>query len=462
MQLDLQEVGTIIQGFFQNQTIAQTARLTKFVRRCSRLDGQTFLQAAVFGFIEDPQANLDDLAQACRDLEVEISAQGFDQRINKQAVEFLKVMLGEAMMIFKNKTALPLPILQQFRAINLLDSTVLGLPDNMILDYPGCGGYGPVASLKIQLNFEFLYGNLEQMVVQPGKEPDQNYRTYLDWVQAGSLNINDLGYFVLDSLDQIEQQQAYYLSRFLFGTGLLSSKGDPLDLQQLLATAPRRPFELAVGLGVRRQHQLSARLICLPLPQEVADRRRQKAKDKARRRGKPISKAYLAFLGWAIFVTNVPATMLSWEQVGLLYQVRWQIELVFKLWKSYGGLGHIQPLRRDRVLFELYAKMIGLVLTQFLVAPLQRLVKPASASEISPFKVRQIFSRCARDLNRTLPSLPDFLAALADLVADIDRFGFKQKRRKQPTICQLLALVSAVFVLDCSPPLDLDLLPLLA
>jgi hypothetical protein len=214
-------------------------------------------------------------------------------------------------------------------------------------------------------------------------------------------------------------------------------------------------------LGTRQQHQFPARLICLPLKQEVADQRRQKARDKARRRGKPISKAYLEFLGWAIFITNVPPAMLSWEQVTLLYRVRWQIELVFKLWKSYGGLKHIQPLRQERVLFELYAKMIGLVLTQFLVAPLQRMVDPASNQEISPFKVRQIFSRCARDLNRTLHALPDFLAVLADLVADIERFGFKQKRRNRSTICQVLALVSAVFVFDCSFQLEPDLPPLL-
>lgn len=463
MQLNLQAVGTIIQQYFQQQLIEKRARLTKFVQRYSRLNGQTFLQASVFGFIEDPQANLDDLAQACGDLGIAISPQGFDQRINEQAVEFLKEMLREAMATFKNKIAVPLPLLHQFTAINLVDSTVLSLPDNMVNEYPGCGGDGPAASLKIQLNFEFLYGNLEQLVVQPGKEPDQKYRAYLDWIQPGSLNINDLGYFALDSLKQIDQvQQAYYISRFSFGTGLQSADGVPLDLQQLLANSPRRPFELTVRLGARPQHQFPARLICLPLKQEVADQRRQKARDKARRRGKPISKAYLAFLGWAIFITNVPAAMLSWEQVALLYRVRWQIELVFKLWKSYGGLKHIQPLRRERVLFELHAKMIGLILTQFLIAPLRRLVAPATHQEISPFKVRQIFSRCARDLNRTLHCLPDFLSTLADLVADIERFGFKQKRRHRPTICQVLALVSAVFVFDCSIQLEPDLPPLLA
>ncbi len=80
--------------------------------------------------------------------------------------------------------------------------------------------------------------------------------------------------------------------------------------------------------------------------------------------------------------------MLSIEQVALLYRVRWQIELVFKLWKSYCRLDHIQGLRRERVLFELYTKMIGIILTQFLVAPL-RLPHGAWANrELSFFALR--------------------------------------------------------------------------
>ena len=68
----------------------------------------------------DPEANLDDLAQVCADLKVDISAQGVDQRINPKAVSFLKEMLSQAIDHFKNETALPLPILQQFKAINLV------------------------------------------------------------------------------------------------------------------------------------------------------------------------------------------------------------------------------------------------------------------------------------------------------------------------------------------------------
>ncbi|MBM4459914.1 MAG: transposase, partial [Chloroflexi bacterium] len=63
-----------------------------------------------------------------------------------------------------------------------------------------------------------------------------------------------------------------------------------------------------------------------------------------------------------------PRTLLSAEQVALLYPVRWQVELVFKLWKSEFALDRVAGYRRERVLCELYAKLIAAVLLCFLTA----------------------------------------------------------------------------------------------
>jgi hypothetical protein len=100
--------------------------------------------------------------------------------------------LSQAIGHFNNTLPLPLPILHQFSAVNLVESTTVSLPDQMVIEYPGCGGDGPQASLKVPLNFEFLYGNLTQIVLRPGHEPDQAFDDHLDWVQPGSLFILDL------------------------------------------------------------------------------------------------------------------------------------------------------------------------------------------------------------------------------------------------------------------------------
>jgi hypothetical protein len=306
-----------------------------------------------------------------------------------------------------------------------------------------------------------LYGNLEQIVLRPGNEPDQKFEDQLEWVQPGSLNLRDLGYFSLDQLQTLAvTKQAYYLSRFLFGTGLFTPAGQPLNLAQLLKRQPGQPFELEVLLGVKPK--LPTRLIAIPLPQEVADRRRQRAKEKARRQGRTPSTEYLAMLDWLLFVTNVPETMLSIAQVALLYRVRWQIELVFKLWKSYAGLPRTQTLRRERLLYELYAKMIGLVLTQFFLTPWRMPAGPAAKREASLFKVRDLLQDFAKALMRALPVWTELLAVLTRLNRRIERLGFKQKRTQQPNICYALALASPLFILDLEFDQEFELPALLA
>jgi len=316
-------------------------------------------------------------------------------------------------------------------------------------EFAGSGGDASEASLKVQLVFDFLLGNLAQVAFRPGREPDQKYRDYLEVIQPGSLSITDLGYFCLDAFKAIMfEREAYFLSRFLPKTGLLTPAGEPINLYEMLRSHPRQAFEINVLMGKRPQHQLPCRLICIPAPQEVAEQRRRKAKEKARRRGRTPSKEYLALLDWTILVTSVPANMLSIQQVALLYGVRWQVELVFKLWKSYCGLKRIAGLRRERVLVELYAKMIGIVLTHFLIAPLRMPQGSHANREISPMKVRKTFRRFARDLNRGLGSSTDFQSVLSEMLTHIRRFGFKDKRKKEPNVCHALALASAMCGLE--------------
>src|SRR5690606_2716774 len=59
---------------------------------------------------------------------------------------------------------------------------------------------------------------------------------------------------------------------------------------------------------------------------------------------------------WFLF-TTVPADRLSDSQLLELYRLRWQIELLFKRWKSLSHFDELRNIRPDNVVAWLYIKL---------------------------------------------------------------------------------------------------------
>jgi hypothetical protein len=434
--LDLEVIGQKMVDFFSSD-VEEAARASKFVRRKSPITGQVFLKALVLGFLEKPKASLNEIAQSCLDLGVSVTTQAVNERINAFSVAFVQNMFCQALMVFKNHQPLRLAILQQFTTINLVDSTTKALPDSMVAEYPGCGGKATLSSLKIQLVFDFLSGNMKQVEIQAGNKPDQAYRGYLQMVQEGSLTIADLGYFCLETFLAIAKKSAYFLSRYSYPTALLSVLGQKIDLVKFLQAQTEDIQELS---GSRPEHKLACRLIILRAPEKVAEERRRKAKEHARKRGRTLGATYLFLLGWTLFVTNAPTSMISTSQVYDFYRIRWQIELIFKLWKSYSGLNHICAWRRERVMTELYAKLICIVIVHFLLAPLRNPDQIWSGREVSAVKFKKMLERFSQRIKQHISDILLLIKTLDDLMLYILRFALREKRRSQPSTCSRLAI----------------------
>ncbi len=124
--------------------------------------------------------------------------------------------------------------------------------------------------------------------------------------------------------------------------------------------------DMPVVLG--EKERLSCRLIAVRVPPEVAARRRQQAREKARDHGRQASQEYLDLLEWTIFVTNCAPELLSWKEVVVLYRARWQIELLFKLWKSHNRLAQRElDASHQRQMAVLYAKLIGVIVQHWIL-----------------------------------------------------------------------------------------------
>lgn len=272
--LALEPLSQKLAGFFA--AAEETARKTGFVRRTSSLTGLIFLQALLVGFLRSPRASLNQLAQECDQLGVPITPQGLHERIIDYSVEFLQAMYRKAFEQFKSQLALPIGLLQQFTRIWLVDSTFEQLPESLKEAYPGAGGKSSPASLKVQLVFEFLYGNLTQLTLEAGRAADQAFTRYLGLIQAGSLVMMDLGYFRLASLLTLAEKGAYFILRYHYPTAVYTLEGTRLELLPWLESQGPVTCEIPVRVGASLKQRIPCRLISVPVPLGVAEERRRK------------------------------------------------------------------------------------------------------------------------------------------------------------------------------------------
>jgi hypothetical protein len=184
-----------------------------------------------------------------------------------------------------------------------------------------------------------------------------------------------------------------------------------------------------VRIGTRWRVRL--RLLAWRLAPEVAAKRRERLVKRAQKSGRPTSVAQATLADWNVLVTNVPPERLSLREACVLARLRWQVELLFKLWKSGGRLDESAAVKPYRVLCELLAKLLGLVVQHW---TLLRAGPPLGQSQPRAAK------RMRADAERLASALGDVAALLAVLVALQKRLwqlSGKQRRRGQPAAFQL-------------------------
>lgn len=362
----IEHVATALQEVL-TWTAQQLGRETKFVQRESKLGGAHFTQTLVFTYLANPDATLDELAQTAAALGVAITPEGLTQRFNEQAATLLQRVLAAGVTQVLAADPLAIPLLEHFPAVYLEDSTVIALPDALQALWPGCGtATDGSAALKINLRLDLCTGLLAGLTLHAGRVNDRQAAEPLTTVPAGALFLADLGYFSLERLATLAQQDAYFFSRLQVQTAVFAGDGQRWDdLAALLDAQATARVDLPVTLGV--QQRLPARLLAVRVPQEVADQRRRRLRAEAKRKGQSVSARRLALAAWTIFVTNAPAQVVTLEAGLVLGRARWQIELLFKLWKSHGRIDESRSTKPWRVLGDVYAKLLAMIVQHWIM-----------------------------------------------------------------------------------------------
>jgi Transposase DDE domain len=307
--------------------------------------------------------------------ELSISKQGLDQRFNAQSVLFIKTMFEEQ---FKTQitSEVSSKVLNKFNRVLIKDSTRFDIAEQHKESYPGSGGSASEAGISIQYEFDLKDGKVTDINLTSSIDQDSTdaSRTQ-DKIGKNDLIIRDLGYFVLDVFEYVQKSKAFFLSRLEPRVLIYQKKNGSIaqlsynDLYQQMIKSQQTTMEIDALIGEKKK--LQVRLIVNLLPEEVYNERMRRLNKRYQKKGKKISERYKEYARFNFYITNIPLETVSSTEILLLYRLRWQIELVFKVWKSIFKIEKIRKMKLERFLSLLYAKLLWVLINWEIVMTLK-------------------------------------------------------------------------------------------
>jgi hypothetical protein len=428
------QLARTLQNLFTT-TADQLARQTGFIKRKREWTGATFAQTLVFGWLSDPDASLGELTQAAAGLGVTITNQGLDGRFTDEAVVFFERLLQAGVAAMIDAGPVPIPVLRRFTEVAIFDSSTVSLPEPLAAVWPGKGSSDPGsgnAAVKLTVGLDLVTGRLRGPELQAGRRPDATAPLAQVILPPRSLRLVDLGYFDLKVMARLDTAGVYWLSRLKAGTAVFTADGRRWpSVHALLKAQGSDRVELRIRLGATQR--IACRLVAERVPPEVAELRRKRLRDDVQRQRRQLQPEALALAEWTVLVTNAPAELLSLAEAMVLRRARWQIELLFKLWKSHGGIARSRSADPQRIMCELYAKLLAMLVQHWLM-----LVGVWSRPDRSAPKAAQAIRQHARPLAGALRTFRWLCQAIRSLVACLGVGCRMNRRRASPNLYQLL------------------------
>jgi len=422
-----------ITDLLNEDNINELAKEAGFIKRSGgKIDGFMFLDILLFTHFNFKELSLNDLAvQLKKRYKVVITKQSIDERFGDGAIVFFKSVLEKVLNI--SILGELEGIFTQYGQVRIKDSTSFQLPETMKDEYPGSGGSGSPACIRIQFEYDIKAGKILDLSLHAYTSQDAtNAKDTIDTISSGDLVIRDLGYIVLPLLQQIEDKGAFYLNRLHSGTNVYEKNKDGemvlIDFAKLHKQLKRDGIiRIEKQVYVGSKERFKTRMIIEVVPQQVYQERLRKAKASSAKRNSTVSEKHKATLGLTIFITNTDTPI---NEVRLLYTLRWQIELMFKIWKSIGEIDRVKKMKVERFEACLLAKLIWIALNWQIMRRIVGYFFNNKKIEISPYKLFKTLKASLIEFKQAIVSGVDNVISFIDEVMEISPINHLSEKKK--------------------------------
>lgn len=348
-------------------TVDKVARATKFMKRKGKVPASCFVNTLLFNENDQVNISLPDLTSDLNQVYgIDVSKEAIHKKFTPEAVDFLKGLVGElfsGQLQKLNDVELPL----HFPQIKIKDSTKFSLPDSYGNDYKGYGNFSKKNGLlSIQYEYDLVSSTWLSVEITKGLRNDQqDSKETTSAITKGDLHIRDLGYITPTYLSAVVDKGAFFLNRLPPNAGVFTKAMKPLDWKKTDASFRRKSLvSMELDVMIYEKNKIPCRLIIERVSDAEYERRLKKARISAKSRGVNISDLYKIKMRYNTFITNVCCAILPVTVVRKTYYLRWQIELVFKTWKSFFHIDKIKKVKKERLECQLIAKLLWILISR--------------------------------------------------------------------------------------------------
>lgn len=352
---------------FNPKMLDELAKFTGFIKRAgSEITPFAFMYIVSFGFLGNGTIALTYLTSGLSThFDIVVTAQALSKRINNAcSVKFLKSILQKLISVqlnigLKNNCSRSFSM---FHGVYLQDSTQMTLNEELSEAFKGSGGGASSSALKLDFIYDIANFLVYGVKITSATTNDlTNSKEILKYIKARSLVIRDLGYLTISVLKSIQGKYAYYISRLSLTLNVYLNEHDqePLDVPKFLNKLKAKGNDsLNIKVYIGASERFETRLVAEKVPAHVTEQRKRKFK---KIRKKEPSTFYESWSSYSIFITNIPETMFSGKMIIALYKIRWQIELVFKNFKSDIEINILKGTNKKRIESLVYGRLITIV-----------------------------------------------------------------------------------------------------
>jgi putative transposase len=364
--------------------IRAVARKTGAVRRRRKVDIAALVYSVVLGFASGNERTLAGLRRAYeRTTGVQLVASAFYDRFSAAMARLLRRLAEESLA----KLATTVPTLRRtfksFRQVLVTDGTLLRLHDALEPAFPSVWTNYMRASAKLHVIMNVAGRGAQSIKLTHGSRHDLNLLRVGSWVK-GRLLIFDLGYFQGLLFSHIDRHGGFFLSRLREHTNpVIVGAGYPEHqpwvgamLQYAIEQLEHHPIDFDVRLHYMT-HRAKWRHHTMPL--------------------RVVGVWNQGTGRYHLYITNIPRSRLSPEQLSAVYAARWEVELLFREIKTHYRINQVPTRKLAVTECLIYASVLTLAFSRKLRAVVaQRSEQPIERHTLDRWAA--IFSAIAHDV----------------------------------------------------------------